>query len=793
MTLNNRITDTERWWDSWIAVFTIGIIVMVAGRLWVTEWTSELYIIVYLAFFAALSGLALGASQFSPLVAFFISTYFGSFGIVWLLASTISNEIPWRDRITDHIWWRLRLSFEQFNSGQGVTDPILFLSIMAVLIWIMSFTAAFIIIRKGSAWPVLIPLGMTMLVISHFDQDLARNTRFLMTFIFFTLMIVGRIHLLHSQNKWGQEGVQITSENMDDLIHALTILVFVSVVLAWMIPLTPQQVERYSGLWDKITEGWDELRQRFGDILVLEATPDMHFDSAFGEVLNLGLGLPSDEKVVFTVDITAAPPVGYRHYWYTRSYDYYKNASWSSAPGLSQKLRFPEDFSRIYPPLAWHQPAGYTFTSQAERLSSLFVTGTPTWISRPVETISQNILFENLEPAEDIVGLIAYPEILNGETYQVETLVSTPTASDLRATSLDYPDWLDRYLQLPVDFSPEIATLAANITNKGDHPYDLTMDITRWLRINIEYARTIPNLPNEIDPMEWFLFDGKTGFCNYYATAEVLMLRSLGVPARFAVGYAQGEFDSNSKSYTVRQEDSHAWPEVYFIGYGWTAFEPTVSQPALIRPVGFDPNAERFHQPERGEVPQFDDDFEMLYPNEIESELDNAVELEDDFIDVSKRFEGISVIWVMLIIFLFLLIGGIIILQHPEWLKIDVEPLPVMIETWLEKHSLPAPRWLKRWVYFVSLSAAEKAYRNLGWSIKIMGQPLNLAQTPNERAQILIKLIPQAYQPALEVVSEYNLDKFSAQDVDIGYAKKAGRKILGLALRARLKNLFSIR
>ena len=62
------------------------------------------------------------------------------------------------------------------------------------------------------------------------------------------------------------------------------------------------------------------------------------------------------------------------------------------------------------------------------------------------------------------------------------------------------------------------------------------------------------------------------------------MLRSVGIPARLAVGYAQGDYDPATSTYTVLARDSHAWPEVYFPGYGWVIFEPTASQPPIIFP-----------------------------------------------------------------------------------------------------------------------------------------------------------------------------------------------------------------
>jgi transglutaminase-like putative cysteine protease len=793
MSVKMKELTAERWWDVWIAIFAMVLVIMVSGRLWVTEWTGDLYIIVYLTFLAGLSGLGLGFSQFSPLSSALISAYYGLFSIGWLLGTTISNEIPWRERILNYVGWRLRLSIEQFNAGQAVTDPILFLTIMAILLWIMSSTATFILVRQGSVWPVLIPLGITLLVISHYDQELARNTRFLMTFIFFTLVIVGRMNFLRQRKKWRQEGIQTTPETHADLTRTLLILTLVLVIFAWIIPITPQQMTRYTQWWQRITEPWDRFREAFADILVLETATETTLTTYFGESLGLGTGTPISEEVVFSVQVDSPPPAGYRNYWFTRSYDLYEDDTWSSTPGLVRTQQFPENFTIAFPPWEGGQPASYTFTSQSFRLANLYATGTPTWISRPVETITQNLSAtgEEQEPTEDLVGLLADPELFFSESYQVETLVSVPTASDLRATSTDYPAWLERYLQLPDDFSPRVASLATSITRSGDHPYDKAMDITRYLRINIEYARTIPPVPAGADPMEWFLFDEQTGFCNYYATAQVLMLRSLGIPTRFVVGYAQGDYDPQTETYTVRKQDSHAWPEVYFNDYGWMPFEPTVDQPALIRPVGIDRRDQDNLLPEREDTPLMDDEFDDPLAGLDEISMDDQGDLATESEQIPRRFEGTLIVWVMLGVVLLLLLAGVFVLQRPELFKIDIDPLPVLIKHLLEKHGRRVPNWLRRWSDLASMSAAERAYRHLCRSIQIMGQPLNPSHTPTERAGVLTKLIPQAYQPALEIISEYHLDKFSTHYINEVSARSAGRRVLGLALETRLRRLFA--
>jgi transglutaminase-like putative cysteine protease len=152
--------------------------------------------------------------------------------------------------------------------------------------------------------------------------------------------------------------------------------------------------------------------------------------------------------------------------------------------------------------------------------------------------------------------------------------------------------------------------LARRIAEDSDKTYDIAESITRYLRENIEYNETVEEPPSNQERMDWFLFDYRKGFCNYYATAEVVLLRSLGIPARIAVGYAQGERQSeiievippgmesqipdtsifDQTKFTVRQKDAHAWPEVFFPGYGWVEFEPTGNQDPLVRPSGEDLN-----------------------------------------------------------------------------------------------------------------------------------------------------------------------------------------------------------
>ncbi|MDY6846148.1 MAG: transglutaminase domain-containing protein [Chloroflexota bacterium] len=785
MTQKVENTPIRRWWDGWLALILISTVTMVALRLWATQWDDDLYILVFLSFFAALTGLALGYSYFSTLVSILISAVYGLFISGWLFGLTVDIDLPWRERIFYFLGWRLRYTTEQFLNGKPVTDPILFLALLSLLIWILGTLSTYLILRKGATWAALLPLGITLLVIGQYDQDLARNMQFLMGFIFLSLLILGRMTFLRFQKQWHSEGIGTPTDTHTDLTKTLVILALALLIIAWAVPVTPRQITRYSQFWDNVSQSWDQFWDEIPDIFTITRSSPSTTAGVFGDTLGLGNGTPSSENIVFTVKLDTDGLSGYRNYWRARSYDTYEDGDWSTRLDLAQDFLFPENFDIRYT-TDLGQTERYTFTSDTNRMINLYTTGQPLWVSRPVIKLSQAISSRE----EDLVALIADPAIISEDTYQVESRVNLPTIIQLRNASQEYPEWLLPYLQLPDDFSEDIASLALDITDIYNNSYDKASAITRYLRQNIEYSRTIPNHPNRVDPMEWFLFDIKTGFCNYYATAQVLMLRSLGIPARIGVGYAQGEYDSETESYIVRRLDSHAWPEVYFVGIGWVIFEPTTAQPTLSLPLGEE---------------KLDDEVLPLLPEDtgIEDRLlepggiptQTLDDIQDERSETGKGLFNLQpkhIVWIMLSLFALGLLAWIFIRYRPPHIKLKIDPLPVVLERTLVKHNKSVPKWLKRWRYRVQMSVPERAYRQLGWSMQIMGQTLNPADTATERAMRLTALLPELEQPARDIINEYYLDRFSHHIINEERAKRTAKKVRNLAVKARFQQLFKL-
>ncbi|WP_053846973.1 DUF3488 and transglutaminase-like domain-containing protein [Streptomyces sp. NRRL B-24085] len=161
-----------------------------------------------------------------------------------------------------------------------------------------------------------------------------------------------------------------------------------------------------------------------------------------------------------------------------------------------------------------------------------------------------------------------------GLTYDVKSLDVEPTAEQLAAAPAPPPAIEREYTDLPDSLPAVVAKTAREVTAGAQNPYEQAVDLQDYFAINggFEYDTQVEvgDGPNAIAN---FLRD-KQGFCVHFSFAMAAMARSLGIPARVAVGFAPGTPQADG-SVSVGLKDAHAWPELYFEGVGWTRFEPT--------------------------------------------------------------------------------------------------------------------------------------------------------------------------------------------------------------------------
>ena len=176
------------------------------------------------------------------------------------------------------------------------------------------------------------------------------------------------------------------------------------------------------------------------------------------------------------------------------------------------------------------------------------------------------------------------PRILSSELY---ILYDQEWFRQMEAPYQDYA--YSEYLQVPVDTLPRLQALCQE--NPLDSPQEITRFIRSTLAQNARYSRTPGVMPYREDITEYFLFEGKKGYCQHFATAAVLMYRMYGIPARYAAGYiAQpGDFsqrDDGQYQAVLTDKKAHAWAEIYLGGPGWIPIEVTPPEPVLFEQDG---------------------------------------------------------------------------------------------------------------------------------------------------------------------------------------------------------------
>ena len=202
------------------------------------------------------------------------------------------------------------------------------------------------------------------------------------------------------------------------------------------------------------------------------------------------------------------------------------------------------------------------------------------------------------------------------------------------------------------------------------------------------------------------------------------MLRSVGIPARLAVGFAQGQYQNGA--YIVRQRDAHAWPEVYFPGTGWVEFEPTVSQDALVRPV----------EPPQPNGPSFRCDHSA----KIDRPGGRSITAyQSGCHDCSQEYTFGQTLpgRVLIIVSSLLVISLVVFLIRRYRLLIYI---PVYLSATLEHSGITPPVWIETWSRWNQSEPVERLFASINWSLNQFGKPQPMDATPAERSRFLKKL-----------------------------------------------------
>lgn len=483
-----------------------------------------------------------------------------------------------------NIWWG------RIMDGSAALDPAFYLYLICWLMWITGGWLSWCVLRWRRPLLGLIP-GAAAFATNLLNYPTDQNgytlailvlTLALLLWTNYTASIASAIHAR----------VKLTGDARWDFWESGLVAMAALIVLGIMLPPL-STVDRTVQMESSVFSNWAQFQQRVSHLGV---TGNGHATSGtvgFSTDVSLISSLARTRDIVFTytssdytgqayfrgVNVTETSAGQWR---YSNSFVIKDPLEKNFIPSYGenyQKLaaaRF--DIKMVVPP---NGNADILFYPSQLYRTDRSAVAVQTVLVDPNHLVPQALLPAGEVFAIDRLQSVA-PPVSTGN-YSVTVDQSIATEAELQAAGTNYPTWVEPYSTLPAtgyrsqQVLDRIRQLAVKVTVGAVTPYDKAVAIEAYLRNpnNFTYSLDLPKAPDGADPLDYFLFTSKKGYCQFFASAMGDMLRSLGIPTRLVNGFGPGTLDNTTNAMVVRSLDAHTWVESYFPNYGWIPFEPT--------------------------------------------------------------------------------------------------------------------------------------------------------------------------------------------------------------------------
>ena len=582
----------------WVTLLLLAL--MLAMPAWTvaqSDWAPGLDLLQPTTLVALMLGTLIARSRFRPLVAQLLGLGYGAAWVAFVSLSHLPRAAGAGDlgeqlvALGRHVgaWtWSL------IQNGVG-KDNFMFLLALLVVAWLLGFLAAWNTFRAVRVLRVVLPAGLMILIDLYYYGGSIELTPFLFLFFAFTLLYLVRVHYTLREREWRKAWLGYDDDVRGAFLRGGSIVTLVAVFVAWAAPKVVPAVQ-FEDLWRQFNRPLRSLEDSFGRMFSGLQGEGPALTNPFGKSLGFAGARELSDQVLMDVLVHKSNGSALARYWRAGTYDVYTSDGWLGSERETHIFR--ASASPLSTPYLQRANVKQTFTTYFKNATLLLAVAQPVHFNRDAEAGVERlaIVAGGSLPAQapgfvDPSFVYSIDRLQEGDAYEVISSLSIADVEALRAAGSSYPDWITgRYLQLPDNFPQRVKALALQIVSEAGatNPFDQATALERWLRRNIAYDEKIEAPAQGQDGVEYVLFESHAGYCDYYASAMVTMARSLGIPARLAVGYARGEFDARSGTYRVRERDAHSWVEVYFPNYGWIEFEPTAAQPLISRPIVVD-------------------------------------------------------------------------------------------------------------------------------------------------------------------------------------------------------------
>lgn len=569
MSLLNATVREIRPQEGWLSFgLLLSIVLCVAIAVVEVNWVPEDVSVVFLAVCGMVLGAVLAKREIGGIPAGILITLYG---LLTTLA-TVGQLYPTLEALLTNTAGRqfrqqTALLIDKSGSWLGAVtsggrsqETIVFALGIGFLAWGLCAYTSWVVYRQHRPFVGLTILGLALALNGYFSND--ESTFWAMAvFIGLSALLTATMHFAKFERGWSLSGVDYSEEIRFELLVVAAVAAVLLLMLAFLMPaMSATELARRFQQLPLIQSAEDTLERIFAGV---NASPPQSAGARGGggilpRSFLLGDAPELSETVVMSATLSAEPN-GIVH-WRAISYDIYTGSGWERSDEREEVVPAGQLFSTNVPnqSLAIEQTV---YWQQDNRLVR-YTYGQPTQFEQEVTV--------HWRGDDDLIRVWG-----EGNVYALTSHVPLMTANDLRETSLDTvpPLILGRYTDLPAGIPDRVHELAQEIVAPYDNPYDQAKAIEQFVR-QYPYSLELELPTRPVDPVDYFLFELQSGYCDYYASAMAVLARSAGLPARFAIGYLPQTPDENGIQ-TIRQINAHSWAEIYFAGYGWVEFEPT--------------------------------------------------------------------------------------------------------------------------------------------------------------------------------------------------------------------------
>jgi len=585
-------------WEDWLT-FSVALIAFstIAVSIQRADWVDNMPSLVPPALGGLLIGMLASRIRYYSIAIHPIAIALGVVLIV-LSAQPYADGTTLGERLEDfrfrmHEWWIV------VRAGDISNDNLPFVTLVHSVCFLSAYLGAWSVFRWHNAWLAIIPGGVVLLAnIAFLD---GHPSGAIVVFLFASVLLLSRSHIQQSQARWKRLGVDYPDWMSISATQLTVVLTTALLIAAWALP-TGSEAGAVGKVFDKtvspLTSQTESLGRLFHNIDSRKGAR-LH---TFGNTLAIQGEVKLGTKQL--LEVTAGAPGLIR----ATSYDQYTGNGWKVTSRDSERLGAKELAPVEDAALYKERIVTVLRATVLDREGTILTAGTPLG-TNVASNLERSKLF-----AGDIERIESRRGMTKGDTYNSIGSESRATDVMLQAAGSDYPDWIDKYLQLPDDLPQRVRDEAARVTARGQNPYDKAIELETFLR-TFPYDLTVASAPAGEDTVDFFLFTLRRGYFDYQSTAMAVMLRTLGIPSRVAVGYVLDTNTAQETKYTVRKDDAYSWVEVFFPEYGWITFNPTQDRPAGGAGSGLNSSSSEVAPPDLGSLIG-EDLFENPFPGE---------------------------------------------------------------------------------------------------------------------------------------------------------------------------------